>query len=381
VRQAAEPPPGYARGNFAIKSAGGPPGVPFCHAQFAADPGQAQVLPGLDVLICANLGRAPLKPRLGPIGKLERMTTQHYPRRTLPTPAALLSRAAIVRWSCACLSLALQSCAAAPQPQSPVTEVSAPEPQRAPWPEEVMPESVVHAELQTSAQAIKAGGKFLLAVRFDIASGYRISWTNPGDVGKSTRVEFEVPEGFSVGEIQFPAPTRFALPGGLVSYGYEHETAVFAEVTAPEHLPRNQAYRFDVKADWLACKHDCAKEELSAWLELVALASVPEPQLPSELQPYHAAIPAAFASLPTSSLDWKGSPAQPALTLTAAEVKWVDFFPGDLEQPKLIGVKPAGDALSLRFQGTSASKTLRGLAVGELGGKVAFFDVNVPWPE
>jgi DsbC/DsbD-like thiol-disulfide interchange protein len=243
-----------------------------------------------------------------------------------------------------------------------------------------MPESVVHAELLTSAQAIQPGGKFLLAVRFEMTSGYRISWTNPGDVGKSTRVNFEVPDGFSVGPIQFPAPTRFKLPGGLISYGYEHETAVFAEVTAPEGLPSSQTYRFDVKADWLACKEECAKEELSAWFELVSQRTAPEPRLPPELVAHYAAIPKAFLDLPTSNLDWKGSHARPALTLSAAEVKWVDFFPADLEQPKLIGIQPAGEALRLKFDGTSASTGLRGLAVGEWEGKVAFFDVNVPWP-
>ena len=50
-------------------------------------------------------------------------------------------------------------------------------------------------------------GRFSFAVRFEIAKGYRISWSNPGDVGKSTQVSFQVPEGFSVGPLQFPAPT------------------------------------------------------------------------------------------------------------------------------------------------------------------------------
>src|SRR6185436_15828422 len=121
-------------------------------------------------------------------------------------------------------------------------------------------ESIVHAELETSASAVEPGGKFLLAVRFEIPDDYRISWTNPGDVGASTHVAFEVPEGFVVGPLLFPPPTRFNLPGKLVSYGYTRETAVFAEVTAPERLPERQVLRFDVKVDWLACKDECATE-------------------------------------------------------------------------------------------------------------------------
>jgi DsbC/DsbD-like thiol-disulfide interchange protein len=275
-------------------------------------------------------------------------------------------------------ALALVGCSPPAPPQTP--EPSAPpEPQKSAWPEPPQPESVVHAEFQTSAQAVKPKGKFLLAVRFVIESGYRISWRNPGDVGKSTQVAFQVPEGFSVGPLQFPAPQRFELPGKLVNYGYENETAIFAEVTAPEHLPEGRAYRFDVKADWLACKDDCATEELSAWFELVGSASAPEPELPGALAAHYAAIPQAFAELPNSDLDWKGGSAHPALTLKAAEVKWLDFFPGDGEQPKLIRIKPEGDELELKFS-SSSDKPMRGLAVAEVAGKTSFFDVNVPFP-
>jgi len=243
-----------------------------------------------------------------------------------------------------------------------------------------MPESVVHAEFQTSASALEPGGKFLLAVRFEITPEYRISWSNPGDVGKSTRVSFQVPEGFVVGALQFPPPQRFELAGKLVNYGYQGETAVFAEVTAPARLSRSEAYRFDVRADWLACKDDCATESLDAWFELVSMSAAPDPALPEELAAHHAALPKAFAELESAECDWTGSPERPSLTLTASEVKWKDFLPADAEQPKLLGVKPKGDELNLRFAGRSEDKPLRGLAVAEVEGKVTFFDINMPWP-
>lgn len=242
-----------------------------------------------------------------------------------------------------------------------------------------MPESVVHAEFQTSARAIRPGGKFLLAVRFDITPEYRISWSNPGDVGKSTRVKFLVPEGFVVGPLQFPAPTRFELPGKLVSYGYQNSTAVFAEVTAPARLSTSEAYRFDVRADWLACKDDCATESLDAWFELLSMPSAPEPELPDELRAHHDALPRALSQLSASNCDWAGSADQPALTLRAEAVEWTDFLLADEEQPKLLGVKPRGNVLKVSFAGRSEAP-LRGLAVGQIDGEVTFFDVNLPWP-
>jgi thiol:disulfide interchange protein DsbD len=243
-----------------------------------------------------------------------------------------------------------------------------------------MPDTVVYAELQTSAQAIRPGGTFLIAVRFDIHPGYRISWTNPGDQGRSTRVELQAPPGFEVGAVQFPAPRRFELPGGFVSYGYEQQTAVFLEVTAPRKLSSSRAYRFDVKADWLACKDECASEELSAWFELLASHRAPAPRLPSELRDHHAALPSAFADLPESNHDWNGTPRRPALRLSASEVKWVDFFPGDDPPPTLLAVQPRGDVLEMRFERLRSEGNLRGLAFGEVDGRLASFDVNVPLP-
>ena len=301
----------------------------------------------------------------------------------MTTPSDL-SRFASLLGSLALGALCVSACSAAVPP--PVAPEPAPEPERSAWPEPAVDpqpssDSIVHAVFETSAQAVEAGATFLLAVRFQIPSDYRISWSNPGDVGRSTKVTFEVPEGFVVGPLQFPAPTRFQLPGRLVNYGYTGETAVFAEVTAPARLSEKQVFRFDVKADWLACKDECADEELGAWFELVSARKAPETQLPEELAAPYSTIPKAFADLPEASHDWKVSRGKPALTLAAADVKWVDFFPSDPEQPKLLGVDHKGDALRLKFANSPAAGPLRGVAVGEVEGKQAFFDVNLPWPE
>ena len=324
--------------------------------------------------------------RSAPLGE-PRMITLYDPTETISTsttlsPVRTARRRRVAGVSAALLASlsALVACGGPSPARAPEPPAAPAEPEKSAWPSEpAPPESVVHAEFQTSAQAVEPRGKFLLAVHFAIEPGYRISWQNPGDVGQSTRVRFEVPEGFSVGPLQFPAPERFQLPGKLVNYGYENDTAIFAEVTAPERLPEGRTYRFDVKADWLACKDDCATEELSAWFELVSARRAPAAELSEELSAHYAAIPQAFDALPKSDLDWKGGSSHPALTLKAAKVKWLDFFPGDREQPKLIRMKPAGEDLRLEFAAAS-DKPLRGLAVAEVEGKRSFFDVNVPWP-
>jgi cytochrome c biogenesis DsbD-like protein len=277
----------------------------------------------------------------------------------------------------------LSGCGGAPPPppETPVEAAAAPAPERSKEPafEEEMPEQIVYAAFKTSAAEIKPGGKFLLAVHFDIVGDYRISWTNPGDVGKTTEVRFQVPDGFELGPVMFPAPKRFELPGKLVSYGYTGHTAVFAEVTAPKKLPTNKAYRFDVKANWVACQRECAHENIDAFFELVASHDAPAPELPADLAAHYAEVPKAFDQLPTAQHEWNGSPGQPALRLSADRVKWIDFLLADVERWKLVRVDSSETGLNLRFQGT-AEGPLRGLALAEVGGKQAYYDVTLPWP-
>lgn len=281
---------------------------------------------------------------------------------------------------CPLISLLAAACgtpqAEAPQ-AAPIEVVEQPE-ASSPEIDNPIPDTVVYAKFQSTTQVIKPGGKFLLAVYLDIVGDYRISWTNPGDLGRETKVKFSVPPGFKVGPVQFPAPQRFERADGAVSYGYEGDTAIFAEVQAPGRLSSSKVYRFDVKADWAACKKECATEEISAWFELISQRNAPRPSISRELRPHYDALPRAFGDLPSSTHDWKSDR---ALVLQHADnTKWVDFIPGDIEQPKLLGFRQTSGGVELRFE-RGPSNPIVGLLVAEEEGKTAFYDVRVASPQ
>ena len=100
--------------------------------------------------------------------------------------------------------------------------------------------------------------------------------------------------------------------------------------------------------------------------------------MPEELAPIYAALPKAFDQLPAAFHEWKGTSGEPALMLGAEKVKWVDFFLADVEEWKLVKVDSSEEGLNLRFEGTAA-RPLRGLAVADIDGKHAYYDVNLPW--
>src|ERR1700751_1961334 len=53
---------------------------------------------------------------------------------------------------------------------------------------------------------------------FDLKPDWHVYWTNAGDSGEPPAVKWTLPEGVTVGPLQFPAPKRLPL-GPLMAFG------------------------------------------------------------------------------------------------------------------------------------------------------------------
>jgi thiol:disulfide interchange protein DsbD len=129
-------------------------------------------------------------------------------------------------------------------------------------------ESHVRARLVADAEVIESGRAFLLGVELEPEPGWHIYWRNPGGAGLSTEVAYRMPEGFTVGELQWPTPVEFEQPGKIIGYGYEDRVVLAAEVTVPTGF--RGSLTVEVEASWLACKDVCilGSEALNADLPL-----------------------------------------------------------------------------------------------------------------
>lgn len=112
----------------------------------------------------------------------------------------------------------------------------------------------VHAELIANVTAIEPGKPLRLGVRFVIDPGWHIYWKNSGDVGYATSVEWNLPEGFTAGPLQWPAPERMEADS-LISYGYEGSVILSSEIEPPETL--EGPVELGARADWLMCRESC----------------------------------------------------------------------------------------------------------------------------
>jgi len=221
-------------------------------------------------------------------------------------------------------------------------------------------------------------------VRFRIAPGYRISWTNPGDVGKETIVSVHAPSGFEVGTPQFPVPERFTVQGGYVGFGYQNETAVFVEVKAPAALSGSRVHRFDLSASWVACKKECATEHTDAFVELATTyGNAQAKEVEASLAPFKARLPTPLSTVKDAELAWEtqGRSATLVVNIPGAEAK--EFWPGALAEPAPKKVDIAGPELRFRFgekPGPDA-KPVRGIVIASAEGKDAYFDLEATSPD
>src|SRR5688572_9197775 len=74
------------------------------------------------------------------------------------------------------------------------------------------PANLVRAKLVADTTAVKAGQPFTVGVLLEIAPKWHVYWSNPGDSGMPTTVKFIAPDGFKVGELQYPTPVSFKQP-------------------------------------------------------------------------------------------------------------------------------------------------------------------------
>ena len=120
--------------------------------------------------------------------------------------------------------------------------------------------------LVSEVKSVAEGKSFDIALNIHPDRGWHIYWTNPGDAGRAPRINWELPEGFEVGELQYPAP-HFVPFMGEISYGYDGNTFFLMKVSVPESFDGDVT--LTAKANWLACDDEvCVPERADLELTL-----------------------------------------------------------------------------------------------------------------
>ena len=112
------------------------------------------------------------------------------------------------------------------------------------------------ATLVSEVETIAPGEPFTVAMRLQMDDGWHSYWKNAGDSGLATSIDWDLPEGFSAGDIQWPHPT-VKEEGPLVTYGYSNETMLMVDITPPNDLEPGTEVTLEARGDWLICADIC----------------------------------------------------------------------------------------------------------------------------
>ena len=114
-----------------------------------------------------------------------------------------------------------------------------------------------------------AGGKPLqTAVRLVVDAGWHTYWQNPGEGGMKISAVWEMPAGWTAGEVEHPVPLRF-VTGELPGFGYEGTVVFPVKFTPPAGFAGEVILKG--KVSWLTCNdQSCVPGNAALELSLTA---------------------------------------------------------------------------------------------------------------
>jgi len=210
----------------------------------------------------------------------------------------------------------------------------------------------VEIEFHSARAAIAPGETFTIALRQNIEEHWHTYWRNPGDSGEPTEITWSLPQGWSAGEIQWPAPE--AIPFDvLVNYGYSGEVLFPLTLTAPASARAGETVTLSANIYMLVCSDICIPEEADLTLTLpVEAQGRDDPTWGPRIAEAIAALPRRDANV--SARVTPGTP--PRLSVAVAgltDVRNAHFFPFsrdalDHAAPQLPSVGEAGLSFTLK---------------------------------
>ena len=222
-------------------------------------------------------------------------------------------------------------------------------------PAPIQPTQAQHArvELLSRQSSIAPGADQQLAVHFVLEPGWHIYWINPGDSGQPPVFKWQLPEGFSIGAIQWPRPERMQPIKELADYGYHNEVLLPLTLHAPSGFSKRTPAEIGVEAKWLVCREVCIPEHAQLHLELPVTAQ-------AKPNPSAARLFAATEQLVPKPLPrgWKISATSGkddfVLAIKAGQrITKADFFPlepGQIDNPAPQKTQPSAQGIMITLK-------------------------------
>jgi thiol:disulfide interchange protein/DsbC/DsbD-like thiol-disulfide interchange protein len=186
---------------------------------------------------------------------------------------------------------------------------------------------LVKAELLADTAAVVPGKPFTVGVLLRMVPHWHTYWKYSGDAGLPSKITWELPPEWKVGDIQWPIPMRLKDPGDIETYGYENEVMLMQEITPPASL--KDPPKLAAKAEWLVCERLCVPGDAQLKLDLRVADNV-DPANQETFSRYRSFLPQKWPDGNVATASWKGSSDGLQLTIESnalTNYPYADFFP------------------------------------------------------
>lgn len=117
---------------------------------------------------------------------------------------------------------------------------------------------LVQVRVLAENNTIEPGEEIWIGIEQIIEDHWHTYWRNPGDSGSAPRIKWQMPEGFSISDIEWPTPEKLPY-GPLLNYGYSDKVVLLQKLQAPEELPEGPI-KLTADFEVLVCKEECIPE-------------------------------------------------------------------------------------------------------------------------
>ncbi len=104
--------------------------------------------------------------------------------------------------------------------------------------------------------AVVPGETFRLGLFLEPEPGWHTYWRQPGIVGVPTQIAWELPAGFTAGELEYPGPEP-VLMFHIKAQGYRRAVLLQTQILAPPDLQPGTSVTLRGRATWMCCGNTC----------------------------------------------------------------------------------------------------------------------------
>ncbi len=241
------------------------------------------------------------------------------------------------------------------------------------------------ARLLAEHQNLAPGKRAWLALEFAIEPGWHMYWKGQNDTGMPPQLEFELPDGYSVSEVQWPAPERHIAPGGLVDSILHEQMTLLIGVDVPVNAKVGTSARLGVKAEWLVCQEACVMEDAAFKVTLPVRdampAAQPDPKATGVFAAARERLPKKLPKEePPAKVEWRGD----KVTIDAPGASLLVFHPEEdavaMQSPLKEG-ETKGSRLQFGVKQPKGDQQLRGvLEIRKGDSKPEYYQISVSKP-